>query len=265
MKPHDAQSNAGLEISSLIQIIGLSKIPIVTKGDNIADCIVKAAKAEGVQIQSRDVVVVAQKIVSKSEGRVVRLKSLKPSTLAENIAKRTGKDPHHVEAILRETSGIVRLKGPHIIVQTRHGFVCANAGVDRSNVGDDDGFAVMLPVDPDRSARRIRQRIGRLLGVDVAVIISDTFGRAWRIGQVNVAVGVDGLKPTLDYRGRGDMFGKELNVTQMAVADEFASAAELVMRKSDGVPVAIIRGAKYSRGKGTARDLVRPEEEDLFR
>lgn len=248
----------------MIQIIGLGKIPVVKKGDNIADHIIKAAKAEGVQIQNRDVIVVAQKIVSKSEGRVVKLKSLRPSALAKNIAKSTDKDPQHVEAILRETSGIVRLKGPHIIVQTRHGFVCANAGVDRSNVGR-DGSVLMLPLDPDKSAHRIRKRMRRLLGMDVGVIISDTFGRAWRLGQVNVAVGVDGLKPMIDYRGRRDMFGKELNVTQMAVADELASAAELVMRKSDGVPVAVIRGAKFSRGKGTARDLVRPEEEDLFR
>lgn len=158
----------------------------------------------------------------------------------------------------------MRLKGPHIIVQTRHGFVCANAGVDRSNVGH-DGSVIMLPVDPDKSAHRIRERMRKLSGVDVGVIISDTFGRPWRLGQVNVAVGVAGLKPMIDYRGRRDMFGKELNVTQMAVADELASAAELVMRKSDGVPVAVIRGAKFSRGKGTARDLVRPEDEDLFR
>jgi len=248
----------------LIQVIGLYQIPIIKKGDNIADHIVNAAKAEGVEIQNRDVIVVAQKIVSKSEGRLVNLKSLKPSALAKIIAKNADKDPQHVEAILRETAGIVRLKGPHIIVQTRHGFVCANAGVDRSNVGH-DGSVIMLPVDPDKSAHRIRERMRRLLGVDVGVIISDTFGRAWRLGQVNVAVGVDGLKPMIDYRGRRDMFGKELNVTQMAVADELASAAELVMRKSDGVPVAVIRGAKFSRGKGTARDLVRPEEEDLFR
>ena len=248
----------------MIQVIGLYQIPIVKKGDNIADHIVNAAKAEGVEIQNRDVIVVAQKIVSKSEGRVVNLKSLKPSALAKIIAKNADKDPQHVEAILRETWGIVRLKGPHIIVQTRHGFVCANAGVDRSNVGH-DGSVIMLPVDPDKSAHRIRERMRKLSGVDVGVIISDTFGRPWRLGQVNVAVGVDGLKPMVDYRGRRDMFGKELNVTQMAVADELASAAELVMRKSDGVPVAVIRGAKFSRGKGTARDLVRPEEEDLFR
>lgn len=248
----------------MIQVIGLYQIPIVKKGDNIADHIVNAAKAEGVEIQNRDVIVVAQKIVSKSEGRVVNLKSLKPSALAKIIAKNADKDPQHVEAILRETAGIVRLKGPHIIVQTRHGFVCANAGVDRSNVGH-DGSVIMLPVDPDKSAHRIRERMRKLSGVDVGVIISDTFGRPWRLGQVNVAVGVAGLKPMIDYRGRRDMFGKELNVTQMAVADELASAAELVMRKSDGVPVAVIRGAKFSRGKGTARDLVRPEDEDLFR
>jgi coenzyme F420-0:L-glutamate ligase/coenzyme F420-1:gamma-L-glutamate ligase len=248
----------------LIQIIGLRRIPMVKRGDDIAGHIVKAAHEESVRIQDRDVVVVAQKIVSKSEGRVVRLKSLRPSAIAKSIAKSTDKDPRHVEAILRETAAILRLRGPHIIVQTRHGFVCANAGVDRSNVGNADSV-IMLPFNPDKSAQRIRQRIQRLLRVDVGVIISDTFGRAWRIGQANVAVGVDGLKPIIDYRGRRDMFGKELNVTQMAVADELASAAELVMRKSDGIPVAIIKGVKYSRGKGTARDLVRPEEEDLFR
>jgi len=156
------------------------------------------------------------------------------------------------------------MSGPHIIAETRHGFVCANAGVDRSNVEDQDSVAI-LPVDPDRSAREIRQRIKELSGVDVAVIISDTFGRAWRIGQVNVAIGLDGLQPVIDYRGSRDMFGYMLSVTQMAIADELASAAELVMKKSDGVPVAIIRGFDYPQGRGSARDLIRPKEEDLFR
>ena len=156
------------------------------------------------------------------------------------------------------------MKGPHIIVQTEHGFVCANAGVDKSNVEDPDAV-VVLPVDPDKSAGEIRQRIRQLTGVDVGVIISDTFGRAWRIGQVNVAIGVDGLPPIVDYRGSKDMFSYVLNVTQMAVADELASAAELAMRKSDGVPVAIIKGVDYVHGTGSARDLVRPEEDDLFR
>jgi coenzyme F420-0:L-glutamate ligase/coenzyme F420-1:gamma-L-glutamate ligase len=248
----------------LIEIIGLRKIPLIKRGDNIADHIVGAAKEEKIGITGRDIIVVAQKIVSKAEGGVVDLKSVKPSARAQEIAKTSGKDPRHIEAILRGTSKILRLKEAHIIVETRHGFVCANAGVDRSNVEDPDSVSV-LPDDPDKSAREIRQRIRELTGVDVGVIISDTFGRAWRMGQVNVAIGVDGLQPIADYRGSKDMFGYNLNVTQIAVADELASAAELVMKKRDGVPVAIIRGFEYAQAKGSARDLIRPENEDLFR
>jgi len=169
-----------------------------------------------------------------------------------------------VEAILRESAKIVRMKAAHLIVQTRHGFVCANAGVDRSNVEDQDSV-VMLPTDPDGSAREIRQKIKSLTGTDLGVIVSDTFGRAWRIGQVNVAIGVDGLRPIIDYRGSKDMFEYVLNVTQMAVADELASAAELVMKKSDRIPVVVIKGVDFTRGRGSAKDLIRPEEEDLFR
>ncbi len=230
----------------------------------MADSIVKAAKGEGVAILDGDIVVIAQKIVSKAEGGIILLKSVTPSPKAEEIAKTTGKDPRHIETILRETAKIVRLKEAHIIVETRHGFVCANAGVDRSNVEDPESVTV-LPADPDKSAREIRRRIHELTGVEAGVIISDTFGRAWRIGQVNVAIGVDGLKPIMDYRGSKDMFGYVLNVTQMAVADELASAAELVMRKSDRVPVVIIRGFNYAKGSGSARELIRPEQEDLFR
>jgi coenzyme F420-0:L-glutamate ligase/coenzyme F420-1:gamma-L-glutamate ligase len=166
--------------------------------------------------------------------------------------------------ILQQSKKIVRRKEAHLIVETRHGFVCANAGVDRSNVEDPDSVAV-LPADANQSAHSIRERIQKLTGVDVGVIISDTFGRAWRIGQVNVAIGVDGLRPIMDYRGQKDMFGYVLNVTQMAVADELASAAELVMRKSDRTPVVIIRGFNYVPGAGSASELIRPEEEDLFR
>lgn len=248
----------------MIQIYGLTKIPLIRQGDKVGDQIVKAAKEEGLQIQNRDVVVIAQKIVSKAEGMVVDLKSITPSAFAEAICKTTGKDPRHIETILRETEGIVRMRQGHIIVQTRHGFVCANAGVDRSNVEDDDSVT-LLPVDADKSACEIRKRIRDLTGADVGVIVSDTFGRAWRIGQVDVAIGVDGLRPTHDYRGTKDMFGHILSVTQIAIADELASAAELVMKKSDRVPVAIVRGFEYPRGKGSARDLIRPEEEDLFR
>jgi coenzyme F420-0:L-glutamate ligase/coenzyme F420-1:gamma-L-glutamate ligase len=248
----------------MIQIIGLRGLPLVKKSDDLAAQIVKATKEEGIRLANHDVIVIAQKIISKAEGRVVDLKTITPSPKAETIAKTSGKDPRHVEAILRETAKIVRMKAAHLIVQTRHGFVCANAGVDRSNVEAQDSV-VMLPTDPDRSAREIRQKIKDLTGTDVGVIVSDTFGRAWRIGQVNVAIGVDGLRPIIDYRGSKDMFGYVLNVTQMAVADELASAAELVMKKSEGIPVVIIKGADYARGRGSAKDLIRPEEEDLFR
>ncbi len=248
----------------MIQIIGLRKLPLIKEGDNVADHIVKAAREEHVEIVGGDVIVIAQKIISKAEGGVVHLKSVTPSPKAEEIAKISDKDPRHVEVILRESAKVIRSRGPHLIVETRHGFVCANAGVDKSNVEDPDTITV-LPIDGDKSAREIRRKIRDLTGADVGVIISDTFGRAWRIGQVNVAIGVDGLRPIVDYRGQKDMFGYVLNVTQMALADELASAAELVMKKSDGVPVAIVRGCDYTSGKGSARDLIRPEQEDLFR
>jgi len=248
----------------LIQILGIAKMPLVKPGDSIGDQIVQATKAGDILIQSNDVIVVAQKIVSKAEGNLLDLSTVQPSTLAETIAKTSGKDPRHVEAILRASTSIVRMRGAHLIVETPHGFVCANAGVDRSNVGKNDSV-VLLPVDPDKSARVIRRRILELTRANVGVIISDTFGRAWRNGQVNVAIGVAGLSPTVDYRGTQDMFGNQLNVTQIAIADELASAAELVMRKSDRIPVAIIRGVEYVKQRGSIKSLIRPKEEDLFR
>jgi coenzyme F420-0:L-glutamate ligase/coenzyme F420-1:gamma-L-glutamate ligase len=248
----------------MVQIIGLRKIPLVKRGDNIGNLIVEAAKQEGIQIVDHDIIVVAQKIVSKAEGNVTRLKDVAPSPLAKRIAETSGKDPRHVETILREAARIVRMTGGHLIVETRHGFVCANAGVDRSNVEDEDSVA-LLPKDPDLSAREIRQRIQKLTGADVGVIVSDTFGRAWRIGQINVAIGVAGFRPIVDYRGSKDMFGHVLSVTQMAMADELASAAELVMKKRDKIPVAVIRGVEYRRGDRSAKDLIRPKEDDLFR
>jgi coenzyme F420-0:L-glutamate ligase/coenzyme F420-1:gamma-L-glutamate ligase len=251
-------------VKKMIQIFGLGKIPLVKRGDKVGDQIVKAAKEEGLQILDRDIVVVAQKVVSKAEDRVFPLKSITPSAFAKALSKTTGKDPRHLEAILSETQNIIRMREAHLIVETRHGFICANAGVDRSNVEKADSVA-LLPIDPDKSAHKIRERIRELTGADVGVIVSDTFGRAWRIGQVDVAIGLDGLRPIADYRGKEDMFGYVLNVTQIAVADELASAAELVMKKSDGIPAAIVRGFEYPRGKGSARDLIRPREEDLFR
>jgi coenzyme F420-0:L-glutamate ligase/coenzyme F420-1:gamma-L-glutamate ligase len=239
-------------------------MPLVTPGDSIGDQIVKAAKEESIQIQANDIIVIAQKIISKAEGNVLELSSVQPSPLAETIAKTSGKDPRHVEVILRESTSIVRMRGAHLIVETPHGFVCANAGVDRSNVGKNDSV-VLLPVDPDKSARIIRHRIKELTGIDVGVIVSDTFGRAWRNGQVNVAIGLAGLSPIVDYRGTQDMFGNQLSVTQIAIADELASAAELVMRKSDRIPVAIIRGVEFVKDDGSIKPLIRAKEEDLFR
>jgi len=248
----------------LIQIFGINKMPLVKSQDDIGEQLVRAVRDQSMQILDHDIIVVAQKIVSKAEGRVVDLQTVTPSTLANTIAESSEKDPKHVEVILRESANIIRMRGAHIIVETRHGFVCANAGVDRSNAGNGD-LAVLLPIDPDRAAQKLRKRIRELAGVDVGVIISDTFGRAWRNGQVNVAIGIDGLTPIIDYRGSRDLFGNQLKVTQIAIADELASAAELVMRKSDGVPVAIIRGIAYAKGSGSVQQLIRPKEEDLFR
>jgi len=250
--------------SKLITIKGLNGIPLIREGDDLGGRIVQAGKESGVTIESGDVVVVTQKVVSKAEGRIVDLSGVRPSTLANSIALQTNRDPRHIEVILQETSRIVRMKDNHLIVETKHGFVCANAGIDRSNVEGEDQVS-LLPVNPDKSAERIRRRLKQLAGADVAVIISDTFGRAWRMGHVNFAIGVAGMKPMRDYRGEPDMFDYTLRVTVMAVADELASAAELVMNKRDRVPVAIIKGYRYPKGEGSAGELVRPIEEDLFR
>jgi coenzyme F420-0:L-glutamate ligase / coenzyme F420-1:gamma-L-glutamate ligase len=246
-----------------IRIVPLSGIPEVRVGDDVARMIVEAADTDP-GIRAGDVVVVTQKIVSKSEGRVVRLDSVSPSAEAERLAKATEKDARLVELILRESAGIVRQRGPILITETRHGFVCANAGIDASNVGP-EGTVCLLPEDPDRSAQGIRAAIRQATGAEVAVIISDTFGRAWREGHTNVAVGLAGMAPFADYVGQVDPFGYELRVSTLAVADELAGSAELVMNKLDGVPVAIVRGYVYPRGEGTARGIVRPKENDLFR
>ncbi len=226
-----------------IQIIPIRGVPEVMTGDDVA-LLVTTAAGDGT-FQDGDVVVVTQKVVSKAEGRVV------PATDRE-------------ASIASETARVVRrTPGGMVIAETRHGFVCANAGVDASNVDRD--HVALLPVDPDASARRIRSRIQHLTGVDVAVIISDTFGRAWRLGQTDIAIGVAGIEPFTDYRGQVDSQGRELTATRIAVADELAGAAELVMGKVDRVCAAIIRGARVARGRGAAVDLVRPPHDDLFR
>lgn len=247
-----------------LTVLGLRHIPQVRPGDNLGRMIVTAANRQGVQLRNNDVVVVAQKIVSKAEGRFVSLGDVKPSVKAKRIAGAMKKDPRHVEVILRETKRVVRRRGAHLIVETRHGLVCANAGVDKSNV-EGQGVVTLLPRDPDGSARRIRKQIRERTGKVVSVIVSDTFGRPWRLGQTNVAIGLSGMRPWIDYRGTRDMFDYALSVTRMAVADELAGAAELVMNKVDGIPVGIIRGYPRPRARGSARQLVRPARQDLFR
>ncbi len=246
-----------------IRVIPLRGLPEVRNGDDLASLILAAA-GERPGIRSGDVIVVTQKIVSKAEGRVVPLAGVTPSLEAQRLAAATEKDPRLVELILRESVRIVRQRGPVLITETRHGFVCANAGIDASNVGP-EGIVSLLPEDPDASAASIRAAIGERSGAEVAVIISDTFGRAWREGHTNVAVGVAGMLPFADYVGQVDPHGYELKVSTLAVADELAGAAELAMGKLDGVPVAIVRGYAYPRGEGTARQIVRDPEKDLFR
>jgi len=246
-----------------IRIIGLTGMPEAKAGDDVAAQIIEAAR-RGPGLRDGDVVVVTQKIVSKAEGRLVDLCTVTPSSFASEIAKVQDKDPRVVEVVLRETRRVVKMDQRTIITETHQGLVCANAGVDESNVAG-EGKVALLPADADASARRLRQAVQALTGVELAVIISDTFGRPWREGFVNVAIGVAGLEPLKDYRGLVDTEGHVLKATILAVADEVASAAELVMGKLDRVPVAVVRGYPYTPGEGTATEMIRPPEKDLFR
>jgi coenzyme F420-0:L-glutamate ligase / coenzyme F420-1:gamma-L-glutamate ligase len=231
-------------------------LPEIREGDDLAALVAGAA-----ELEDGDVVVLAQKIVSKSEGRVVRLDDVEPSETAREIAG--DEDPRRIEVILREAARVVRVRPPLVIAETRHGFICASAGVDSSNAPE-AGTLVLLPEDPDASAKRIREELRERTSRDVAVLITDSFGRPWRQGTTDVALGAAGLQVMLDLRGRRDPAGYELHYTMIAVADEIAGAAELVMGKMDRIPAAIVRGLEVA-GDGAARDLVIPEERDLFR
>lgn len=247
-----------------LEIIGLEKLGEVRQGDSVARLILDGCSRDNVVLLQGDILVVAHKIVSKAEGRVARLDAIRPSAHAIELARELNdKDARLVEIILSESRRIVRKGGGTIIVETHHGFICANAGVDLSNVGL--GLVALLPRDPDRSAREIREEIRQLGGVAPGVIISDSFGRPWRLGTVDVAVGISGLKPLKDDRGRNDRYGYELRASVAAAADELAAAAELAMGKRDGVPVVVIRGYAAEKGEGSVQELLRPEAEDLFR
>jgi len=250
---------------NIIQIIGIEGLPIVKTGDNLAELICDAAEKQGIPIQNEDVIVVTHVIVSRAEGKVVNLDGIVPSVFAESIAKRYEKDPALVEVVLRESKSIRRMGDGKLIAESKHGFVCANSGVDKSNVPGERNVT-LLPDDPDNSAEKIKQEIKRLRGCNVAVIISDTHGRPLREGEINVAIGVAGIKPLRDRRGEKDLFGYVLRVKNTAIADELASAAELVIGQADeGVPAAIIRGYNYLKSEtAKATELIRTREKDLF-
>jgi coenzyme F420-0:L-glutamate ligase/coenzyme F420-1:gamma-L-glutamate ligase len=246
-----------------VTITGIEGIPEIQAGDDLPALIMAAATQQGVRFEDNDVLTVTQKAVSKAEGRFVVLDEVEPSALAIELATNWEKDPRHVEVVLRESRRIVRMDHGVIICETRHGLVCANAGVDASNVPGDR--LMLLPVDPDASAQRIRDGIRKASGADLSVIISDTFGRPWRSGYTEVAIGVAGMQPILDYVGQVDTAGRELRATWICVADELASAAELVTGKLNQVPVALIRGYAAHRGEGSAREMVRQADRDMFR
>jgi len=229
-----------------IEIHPIHGIPEVTPGDDLAALIVDGLEASQISLSDGDVVVITHKVVSKAEGRI----------------EAAPDDRAYRELAEREARSILRCRGDLVIAQTHHGFICANAGVDRSNVAD--GLAVLLPLDPDRSAHRIRLRIEQATGTAVAVVVTDTFGRPWRRGLVDVAIGISGLPAILDLRGESDAHGRTMNVTEIAIVDEIAAAADLVMGKADGIPAAVVRGLDLT-GDGRATDLVRPPEEDMFR
>jgi len=250
---------------SRVEVIGVEGLPIIKKGDDLAGFICKTAEKQRTPIEEGDVIVITHVVASRVEGNTVKLDDVVPSDFAETLAKQVGKDPALVEIILRESKGIVRMGDGHLITETRHGFVCANAGVDQSNVPG-ERIVAPLPKNPDRTARTTRKRIKKLTGKDVAVIISDTHGRPLREGEINIAVGVAGINPIRDRRGETDLFGYMLRVKQTAVADELASAAELVIGQAkEGIPVAIIRGYNYPMSeKASAKMLIRKRKKDLF-
>jgi coenzyme F420-0:L-glutamate ligase/coenzyme F420-1:gamma-L-glutamate ligase len=245
------------------EVVGIEGLPEIRRGDDLAGLVVQAARAQETPLEAGDLLVISQKIVSKTEGRIVSLGSVVPSREAARIAEEIGRDARLVEVILRESRRVVRKAPGVLIVETHHGWICANAGVDQSNV--DAETACLLPEDSDRSARQLRERLRGLTGHDLGIIIADTFGRPWREGLTNVAIGVAGLEPIKSYLGEKDPAGYVLQATILAVADELASAAEPVMGKLDRIPVVIIRGLDWPRGETGSRALIRDPARDLFR
>jgi coenzyme F420-0:L-glutamate ligase / coenzyme F420-1:gamma-L-glutamate ligase len=251
-----------------IKIIGINGIPLIKNGDDLSQLILKAAKLQDLQLNNEDILVIAETAVAKAEGNLIHLKNVKPSQNAIEIAEVTGKDAKLVEAIIKESNEIVKVGPDFIISETKHGFVCANAGIDESNV--DDGLATPIPLNPDNSAQVIREKLEKTTGKSVAVIISDTQGRAFREGAIGTAIGISGMLPAWDRCGELDLYDRELKTTSIAVADELSSAASLVMgQANEGIPVVIIRGVSYFQKlrneSATIKPLIRPKKYDVFR
>jgi coenzyme F420-0:L-glutamate ligase/coenzyme F420-1:gamma-L-glutamate ligase len=253
-------------LKSRIEIIPIPVVPDIKAGDKLDLIILESMSNANEFLSKGDIVVVAQKVISKAEGRLIDLRLVNPSEKSLQIAKQNDKDPRLIELILNESVDILRLARGIIIVETKRGLICANAGVDQSNVEKSNDYAALLPVDPDLSARELRHSLKRKTGIDVAVVITDTFGRPFREGQINVAIGIAGIQPIKSYIGTLDMYGKKLKVTEIAVVDEIASAAELQMGKSERIPVVIIRGYVYQMVENSSlSQLLRSRGEDLFR
>ncbi len=247
-----------------LTLTAIEGLPMIKRGDDLARLLAEALRSLGLQLQEGDIVAVCQKIVSKAEGRIVSLKEIDPSPLARQFAARWDKDEREVELVLRQTSRIVRMDNAMLIVETGPGWVCANAGVDQSNsLGDD--LAILLPEDADASAARIRAGLKSITGVEVAVLVTDTFGRPWREGLTEVCIGIAGMEPLLDMRGTTDLGGRELHHTVLAVADELAAAAGLLMPKAGAIPAVLIRGYQFKPAEASAKALIRPAASDLFR
>jgi coenzyme F420-0:L-glutamate ligase / coenzyme F420-1:gamma-L-glutamate ligase len=250
------------------RVIGITKIPMVKENNDIAELILNALDEEDIKVDNGDVLIVAETVVSKSEGNIINLNVIKPDSEAIELAYRTGKDPRLVEAILQESKEIIEVGHDFIVSETKHGFICANAGIDESNV--DLGMATAIPQDPDESARKIRNKIENITQKKVVVIISDTQGRPFREGAIGVAVGISGMNPLWNMKGENDLYGRKLQTTNIAVADELASAASILMGQADeGIPAVIIKGVTYVKNlkddSATAKTLIRPKEYDVFR
>ena len=244
----------------------LQNIPLIRQDDNLADILVKSLQVTNLELRNDDILVLAQKIVSKSEGRMVNLTTITPSQRAIELAQKAEKDPRVMELMLQESSEVLRIRVGTIIVEHKLGFVCANAGIDHSNVIEGEDHVLLLPEDPDRSARNLREKIKQITGKEIGVMIIDSHGRAWRNGTVGICIGLSGLPAIIDERGWKDLFGYTLRVTVVGVADELAAAASLVMgQASEGIPAVHVRGFPYPLGEGSLKDLIRPKEQDMFR